>query len=61
MLLDTANAALPLSVKVTPPSAICCLFADTPSPSILKHLLKGERGVQQNDCLADGRSRCRRP
>ena len=30
-----------------------CHFADIPSPSTLKHLLKGE-GVQQNDSLADG-------
>ena len=30
-----------------------CHFADTPSPSTLKRLLKGE-GVQQNDSLADG-------
>ena len=28
-----------------------------PSPSLLKHLVKGERGVQQNDSLADGYSR----
>ena len=31
-----------------------CHFAGTQSPSLLKHLLKGE-GVQQNDSLADGR------
>ena len=30
-----------------------CHFTDIPSPSILKHLLK-ERGVHQNDSLADG-------
>ena len=34
-----------------------CYFADKPSPSILKHLLKGEwpphSGVQQTDSLAD--------
>ena len=30
-----------------------CHFADTPSSSILKHLLEGE-GMQQNDSLADG-------
>ena len=29
-----------------------CHFADTPSPSALEHLLKGE-GVQQNDSLTD--------
>ena len=29
-----------------------CHFADSPSPSLLKRLLKGE-GVQQNDSLAD--------
>ena len=31
-----------------------CHLTDVTSPSILKHLLKGERGVQQNDSLADG-------
>ena len=30
-----------------------CHFADAPSPSLLKHLLK-VKGVQQNDSLADG-------
>ena len=29
-----------------------CHFADTSSPSLLKHLLKGDLGVQQNDSLA---------
>ena len=33
-----------------------------PSPSLLKHLLKGDGGVQQNDSLADGdRSLARQP
>ena len=31
-----------------------CHFADALSPSLLKHLLKGEGGGQQNDSLADG-------
>ena len=32
-----------------------CHFADTPSPSVLKHLLNGKGVVQQNDrSLADG-------
>ena len=31
-----------------------CHFADTPSPALLKRLLKVEGGVQQNDSLADG-------
>ena len=30
-----------------------CHFADTPSPSLLKHLLEGE-GTQQNESLATG-------
>ena len=30
-----------------------CHFADTPSPSLLKHLLKGEEDAA-NDRLADG-------
>ena len=30
-----------------------CHFADTPSPSLSKRLIKGEEG-QQNDSLADG-------
>ena len=33
-----------------------CHSADTPTPSVLNHLLKGSRGVQQNDSLADGYS-----
>ena len=31
-----------------------CHSTDALSPSTLKHLLKGEGGVQQNDRLADG-------
>ena len=31
-----------------------CHFADTPSPSLLKPLLKGDGGVRQNDSLAGG-------
>ena len=53
------------SIEVFSPRMICslspilpsrrrdCHFADTPSPSLLKRLLKAE-GVQQNDSLADG-------
>ena len=29
-------------------------FADALSPSLLKHLLKAERGVQQDDSLVNG-------
>ena len=43
------------------PSKICsrrrdCDFAGTPSSSLLKRLLKGEGGEQQNGSLADGSS-----
>ena len=49
----SASHAYPQAVHV-PSRRRDCHFAGIPSTSILKHLLKGEGGVQENDSLADG-------
>ena len=51
---NSQGASPPIIMGGTTSRRRGCHFADVPSPSLLKHLLQGEGGVQQNDSLADG-------